>query len=194
MQNGEGKTGKQTVNQCAACNGAMGAGSRRDETGNWLCMNCWRELQVLSGGSVDAPPPPPPRYTVSPNARAFPLQSAPSTIGYQSHIAPKPKSGWEEFAGFRWMVSPVLIRGSFWVGSVLCVVFGIYLMCKGMYDGTRDHYYYASRAGMLADIFSGLGIMVLGPVVLRVYAEFLIVVFRIHDALNHIQDTLENRE
>jgi hypothetical protein len=75
---------------------------------------------------------------------------------------------WAEFFSFRRMITPVLIQVIFWLGVAISVIGGI---------------------GLIAGDRPGLGILwiVIGPLVVRVYCELLIVIFRIHDSLKAVE-------
>jgi len=75
---------------------------------------------------------------------------------------------WGEFLSFRKMITPVIIQVIFWLGVVGSVLVGL-----GAVFGGRGLY--------------GLGLIVVGPIVVRIECELLIIMFRIHDALQDIR-------
>ena len=75
---------------------------------------------------------------------------------------------WGEFITFRKMITPIFIQVIFWVGVAVCVVMGL-----GSLLGGRGLY--------------GLGLIILGPIAVRVECELLILLFRIHDAVQDIR-------
>ncbi len=75
---------------------------------------------------------------------------------------------WGEFLSFRKMITPVIIQVIFWLGVVGSVLVGL-----GAVLGGRGLY--------------GLGLIVVGPIVVRIECELLIIMFRIHDALQDIR-------
>lgn len=77
-----------------------------------------------------------------------------------------------DFLRFRRMVTPVLIQVLFWLGVLAVVGTGVVMM-------------------ITEDVLVGLAILVLGPIAVRVYAELLIVLFRIHTALQRMARQLE---
>jgi len=76
-----------------------------------------------------------------------------------------------DFLRFEVMITPILIQIVFWLAVIVCIVAGIMIIVTG-----EDA---ANRAG-------GVALLVLGPIVARIYAEILIVLFRINDHLRHI--------
>src|SRR5689334_16848352 len=80
-----------------------------------------------------------------------------------------------DFMAFRWMLTPVLIQIMFVLGSLAAIAAG--LVAIG--DGAAHHH--SGRIG------AGIALILLGPIVVRLYAELLIVVFRINDSLTDIR-------
>ena len=77
-----------------------------------------------------------------------------------------------DFLRFEAMITPVLIQVLFWLAVVACLVIG------GL----------ALAYGDERDLGLGLGLIILGPILARIYAEILIVIFRINDHLRQIRD------
>ena len=76
-----------------------------------------------------------------------------------------------DFLLFRQMIAPVVLQVVFWIGVVLCLIFGFIAMGQGG-EG----------------IVGGLMLIFFGPLLTRVYCEFLIVIFRIHETLKDIRN------
>ncbi|MHB8157273.1 MAG: DUF4282 domain-containing protein, partial [Desulfocucumaceae bacterium] len=66
----------------------------------------------------------------------------------------------------------------FWIGIAVCVISGRITIVTGV----------SSRYGGGAEILSGLLIIVIGPLFVRVYCELLIILFRINQTLSEIKD------
>jgi uncharacterized protein DUF4282 len=85
---------------------------------------------------------------------------------------PSPPQEWGsemlDFLKFETMITPILVEVLFWLAVVFCVIVGIISMVSGKLGG-------------------GLALFVLGPIGARIYAELLIVFFRMNDHLRHIQ-------
>ena len=77
-------------------------------------------------------------------------------------------------SSFDTMITPVIIKIVFWIGVIGCVIGGI-----GMFfnDG---------------GVVGGLLCILLGPLVVRVYCEIIIVMFKIFQALKQIENNLPN--
>jgi hypothetical protein len=74
---------------------------------------------------------------------------------------------WSDFFSFRQMVTPVIIQVLFWLGVAVSVVAGLFALGESP--------------------LGGLLLIVLGPLVVRIYCELLIVLFRIHDSLRAVE-------
>ena len=77
-----------------------------------------------------------------------------------------------DFLRFETMITPILIQVVFWLAVLTCVIIGIVMIVSG--NGA------AAAAG-------GVALIIFGPVLARLYAEILIVFFRINDHLRAIQ-------
>jgi hypothetical protein len=73
-----------------------------------------------------------------------------------------------EYLSFRRMITPVFIQLIFWIAVVAIVIAGIVQITQG-----------APVEGVL--------IILLGPLAARIYAELLIVIFRIHENVADIR-------
>lgn len=81
-----------------------------------------------------------------------------------------------DFLRFEVMITPILIQILFWIFVVAAVISGIVMIVTA-----EDA---AGRVG-------GLLVILLGPIAVRIYAEILIVLFRINDHLRRIQQNTE---
>lgn len=86
-----------------------------------------------------------------------------------------------DFLTFRRMITPFVIEFLFLIGSTLAVGVGIGFAIRGLIHD--DH----SQAAVAA------GLAVFGPVVIRLYCEVLIVLFRINETLTDIADVVRDR-
>ena len=86
-----------------------------------------------------------------------------------------------DFLTFRKMLTPVVIQILFWLGVVACILGGIGAILTGIahIDRTPE----LIGIGILAVVF--------GPLVIRIYCEWLIVLFRINDTLTDIRRNTE---
>ena len=78
----------------------------------------------------------------------------------------------QEFSSFKKMITPTFIQIIFWVGVVVIAIVGLYFMVK-------------------ASFLLGLLYFLLGPVVWRIYCEILIVIFKIHENVNALNQKKE---
>lgn len=83
----------------------------------------------------------------------------------------------KELLGFRQMITPLIIQVLFWIGVVVCVIAGLSSIVGGA----------ASQYGGGGRVLAGVLTLLLGPLVVRVYCELLIVLFRVRDLLEDIK-------
>lgn len=84
----------------------------------------------------------------------------------------------EEFVSFRKFITPSIITIIFWIGVVLSVIGGLVMIVMGVSG---------SAPGM--SVLIGLLYIVLGPLVVRIYCELIILGFKIYDTLTEIKNT-----
>lgn len=73
-----------------------------------------------------------------------------------------------DFLNFRTMVTPIIIQGLFLLGCLGAIVYGIMMMANDMF-------------------FTGLISIPIGILVVRVYCELMILLFRMNDSLAQIR-------
>ena len=71
-----------------------------------------------------------------------------------------------DFLSFKYMITPGVLKILCYIGMVVAFVAGL--------------------LGLAADIYVGIGTMILGPLAVRMYSELLLVVFEIHGELKRI--------
>lgn len=81
----------------------------------------------------------------------------------------------DDFFSFDRMITPTIIKIVFWIGLAVSVLSGLLLILSGLA---------ADGAGGL--VILGLIYLVLGPVLVRVWCELILVFFRMNDALQAI--------
>jgi hypothetical protein len=80
-----------------------------------------------------------------------------------------------DFWSFRRMVTPAVIQVAFMLGCITVMVTGIVLMVSG------------AKHNHTSEALGGFGVLIFGPLLVRIYAEVLIVVFRINETLTDIR-------
>lgn len=88
-----------------------------------------------------------------------------------------------DFWTFRTMIVPVLIQICFWIGLIACIVIGG-ITIKNAYNE------YHARWNE-AQVMIGLAWVFLGPLVVRIYCEFIILFFRMNETLTEIKNRLK---
>lgn len=80
------------------------------------------------------------------------------------------------FTNFDKMITPTIIKILFWVGVALSVLSGLFFIVSGVIS--------PFRGGDM--VLMGLLTIVVGPIIVRVNCELLIVIFKMHEALDKI--------
>ncbi|SER24101.1 protein of unknown function [Gracilibacillus ureilyticus] len=86
----------------------------------------------------------------------------------------------QKFLSFDKMITPMIIKVVFWIGIVITVLSGLGTMISG----------FNSFYGGGLQVFTGLLIIIIGPIVVRIYCELLILMFKIYDTLREIRDNV----
>ena len=73
------------------------------------------------------------------------------------------------FLNYEYMITPGVLKILSYIGMVLAVIAGLF-------------------TAFTADFFTGIGTAVLGPIVVRIYAELMLIVFEVHKELKKIAD------
>ena len=89
-----------------------------------------------------------------------------------------------DFLAFRKMITPAVIQVIFWIGVAVCVLGGLVAIIQGA----------GGRYGGGEQVLSGVLMIILGPIAVRIYCELLIIMFRIHDRLVEIQDNTSSKQ
>ena len=71
------------------------------------------------------------------------------------------------FLNYEYMITPGVLKILSYIGMVLAVIAGLF-------------------TAFTADFFTGIGTAVLGPIVVRIYAELMLIVFELHKELKKI--------
>lgn len=87
----------------------------------------------------------------------------------------------DKFFNFDSMITPIIIKIIFWVGLGASVLSGLGIIISGL----------NSPWGGGAQVIGGLLIIVVGPLVVRIYCELLIIMFKMHEALQDIRQSLK---
>ncbi len=83
-----------------------------------------------------------------------------------------------EYLTFKKMITPAMVQVLFWVGILFSVSYGISLIQSGM--GPQK--FMASQK-----IKAGISLIILGPIIVRIWCESLIIFFRIYQTLTNMK-------
>lgn len=89
----------------------------------------------------------------------------------------------DDFLKFRKMITPIIIQILFWVGVGASVIGALVVMALS----------FGSSGGGAAQFLGGLIMLVLGPVMVRIYCELLILLFRINETLTEVKNGLAKK-
>ena len=81
------------------------------------------------------------------------------------------------FLSFDKMITPTIIKIIFWIGVVMSALSGLSMIITG----------FNSSYGSGFAVLMGLLTLVLGPLLVRVYCELLILFFKMYDSLKNIE-------
>jgi predicted Zn finger-like uncharacterized protein len=145
------------------------------------CPNC---QQVFRVGGIE------PAAAVS--RRAGPSGTAP--VGDFEDAAAGPRrpaspNALVDFLLFRRMIAPIVIQVLFWLAVLGSFIWAAIVAILGIVAASR----YGSAWQALSGILMALVMIVLVPLWARVYAEVLIVFFRIYETLTEIRDRLDRQ-
>ena len=76
-------------------------------------------------------------------------------------------SAMKAFLNYEYMITPGILKILSYIGAVIAIIAGLF-------------------TAFTADLFGGLAVAVGGPIVLRIYAELMLVIFQIHTELRTI--------
>src|SRR5262249_28928751 len=148
------------------------------------CPSCQQTFVVTDPSTRPAPSPPAP-------GGAFDELETPDVSRKPARRKTNP---FVDFLFFRLMIAPYVIQILFWLGVVGSIGIGGFTIIGGFAAMfTKDfsgHYNILPGIGL---IFLGFAYMLFGPFALRLYAELLILMFRVYDVLQEIRDRLEPR-
>ncbi len=81
-------------------------------------------------------------------------------------------------------ITPTIIKILYYIFAILIIIYGLYQMFTSIN-------YFGWGGGWV--FFTGLLTVILGPILIRVYFEILIILFKIYDKLSTITKQLENK-
>lgn len=83
-----------------------------------------------------------------------------------------------DFLAFRKMITPTVIQIFFWLGIAVCVITALGVLSNGDV---------LAAASPINPTLTAVLILVLGPILVRIYCELLMVLFRIYESLRAIE-------
>jgi len=83
-----------------------------------------------------------------------------------------------DFLAFRKMITPAVIQIFFWLGVIVCVVAGLAILSNSEM---------LAAASPVPPTLTAVLVLVIGPLLVRIYCELLMVLFRIYESLRAIE-------
>lgn len=99
----------------------------------------------------------------------------------------------KSFLSFERMITPVIIKILFWIGLVASAISGIVFFFTTFFGGISMGDFLPIVGGFLLGLIGGIIIFVLGALATRIYAELLILAFRINETLTDIKVLLQEK-
>ena len=78
----------------------------------------------------------------------------------------------KQFINYETMITPGIVKVLSWIGMLVALIVGL--------------------LGITVDPLTGIGTAILGPIVVRVYAEIVLIIFQINKTLTQIRDGKSN--
>lgn len=93
-----------------------------------------------------------------------------------------------DFLAFRKMITPIVIQILFWLGVIGCIIGGVVSILGGGFTLIKGGGFASA-----VPVVMGLVWIFIGPILVRIYCEVLIILFRINDNLNVIKHNTEHK-
>jgi len=86
------------------------------------------------------------------------------------------------YLSFDKMITPIFIKIAFWLGVIGSLISGVGMMISGILSDQFGFF----------QILGGLFILLAGPLIVRVYCELLIILFKMHQSIHEIKISLSD--
>jgi hypothetical protein len=145
------------------------------------CAACGTTI-LISAPEIVKVSPPAPAEAPRPRPRQEDEDEVPTPSVVRRRVAPETGNGFMDFVLFRWLITPRILIGLYWIIVVVLVLGGMIVGVAGFFQGGRN------VPRVVGAVVGGVLIMFLGPIIVRIAIESLIVVFRVYDTLIEIRD------
>ncbi len=79
-----------------------------------------------------------------------------------------------DFLTFRKMLTPIILQLLFWLSVILCIAAAVYNFLNSAF-------------------MHGLQILIIGPILTRIFFEFLIIFFRMNETLTELKNAVQEQ-
>lgn len=86
------------------------------------------------------------------------------------------------YLSFDKMITPIFIKIAFWLGVIGSLIGGVGMMISGLLSDQFGFF----------QILGGLFILLVGPLIVRIYCELLIILFKMHQSIHEIKVSLSD--
>ena len=104
------------------------------------------------------------------------------------------KENLKGFFSFERMITPVIIKVLFWIGLIGSGIAGIASFFTILLGGIARGGFGQILGGFLLGLIAAIVTFALGALITRIYAELLILFFRINETLTDIKNLLKEKE
>lgn len=87
------------------------------------------------------------------------------------------------YLSFDKMITPIFIKIAFWLGIIGSLIGGVGMLISGLLSDQFGFF----------QILGGLFILLAGPLIVRIYCELFIILFKMHQSINEIKTALSDR-
>ena len=99
----------------------------------------------------------------------------------------------KSFLSFERMITPVIIKVLFYIGLISSVIGGIIIFFSAVFAGFANGGFGSILLGLFGGLILGALTIILGALTARIYAELLILFFRINETLTDIKTLLQEK-
>jgi hypothetical protein len=103
------------------------------------------------------------------------------------------KEKFKDFFSFERMITPVIIKIIFWVGLIGSGIVGIVSFFSLLIGGISRGGFGQILGGFFLGLVAAVASFALGALITRIYAELLILFFRINETLTDIKNLLQDK-
>jgi hypothetical protein len=125
--------------------------------------------------------------------RIIELKSQVVLINFSTNIPKEGTMNFKNFLSFERMITPIIIKILFYIGLIGSLLGGLIFFFTTAFAGISYKGFGQILGGFILGLLGGLLIIFIGVLMTRIYAELLILVFRINETLTDIKSLLQEK-